>query len=55
MADFFIGEYLLLLQESAWAAIHLRMARETCPPSFVQYDGAAAEMRRLGLRSGAGK
>jgi len=47
-AEFFIGEYLLLGQDRSNARVHFRAARETCPHNFLEYDGAAAEMARLG-------
>ncbi|MGO9269918.1 MAG: tetratricopeptide repeat protein [Terriglobia bacterium] len=56
-AEFFIGEYFLLRQETPKAVAHFRAARDVCPPGYTgNYDsGAAAEIARLGAGAEFGK
>ena len=53
-AEFYVGEYLLLRKETPKALAHFRTARDKCPLDFVEYQGAAAEMARLGVGEGSG-
>ena len=46
-AQFYIGEWHLLRDETTEAATALRVAAETCPKTFVEHDGAIAELKRL--------
>ncbi len=46
--QFYIGEWHLLRDTKAAATSALRAALNTCPKGFVESDGAAAELKRLG-------
>jgi lipoprotein NlpI len=46
-ASFYVGEDAVLRHSTYEATGLLRQARETCPPSFVEYTAAEAELRRL--------
>ena len=50
-AQFYIGEYFLLRKKKSKALVHFRTARDMCPHNFVEYDGAAAELVRLGAKA----
>jgi hypothetical protein len=47
-AEFFIGEWQLLMADRAAAVESLKAATDTCPRFFVEYRGAKAELMRLG-------
>jgi lipoprotein NlpI len=47
-AQFYLGEWHLLRRDHAAAATALRIAADTCPKTFYEYDGAIAELQRLG-------
>jgi lipoprotein NlpI len=47
-AQFYVGEWHLLRDTKAAATSALRAALNTCPKGFVEADGAAAELKRLG-------
>jgi rhomboid protease GluP len=46
-AQFYIGEWHLLRQHFTEAAAALRAAAANCPKTRLEYDGAAAEVKRL--------
>jgi lipoprotein NlpI len=46
-ASFYVGEDAVLRQDPDEAIRLLRQARETCPPIFVEYTAAEAELKRL--------
>ena len=45
---FYAGEWQLLRGNKAGAKESLQIAADTCPKTFVEYDGAISELRRLG-------
>lgn len=47
-AAFYLGEYAILQQRMPDALSLLQQARETCPKTFVEYEGAVSELKRLG-------
>ena len=47
-AAFYLGEDALLRGDADAAAKRLAEARETCPRFFVEYEAAAAELKRMG-------
>ena len=47
-ASFYLGEDAVLRHKTAEALRLLRQAHETCPVRFVEYEAAAAELKRLG-------
>jgi lipoprotein NlpI len=47
-AQFYLGEWHLLRDTKAAATTALRAALNTCPKGFVESEGAAAELKRLG-------
>ena len=46
-AAFYLGEDALLRRQEGDALRLLKQARETCPPSFIEYDAAGFELQRL--------
>jgi lipoprotein NlpI len=46
-AQFYLGEWHLLHANRAAATAALRIAANTCPKDFFEYDGAIAELTRL--------
>ncbi|MBV9115207.1 MAG: tetratricopeptide repeat protein [Hyphomicrobiales bacterium] len=47
-ADFYIGELLLLRKETEEeATVSLRRAAVSCPETFIEFEAAAAELRKL--------
>jgi lipoprotein NlpI len=48
-AAFFVGQFQLLRGNRAEARSALQAATEICPKRLVEYDGAVAELRRLGI------
>ena len=46
-AQFYIGEWYMLRRAQAAAAAALRIAVNTCPKSFYEYDGATAELTQM--------
>jgi hypothetical protein len=46
-AQFYIGEWNLLREHFTEAATALRAAAANCPKTRLEYDGAAAEVKRL--------
>jgi tetratricopeptide (TPR) repeat protein len=48
-AAFFVGQFQLLRGNRADARPALQAATEICPKRLVEYDGAVAELRRLGV------
>jgi lipoprotein NlpI len=46
-AQFYLGEWHLLHANRAAATAALRIAANTCPKDFFEYDGAVAELTRL--------
>lgn len=46
-ADFYVGEWHLLAGDTADAKSLLQRAAANCPPDFVEFDMAAAELKRL--------
>jgi len=46
-ANYYIGQWQLLRGSRQQAATLLRDARAMCPSSFIEYEGAVAELRRL--------
>jgi len=46
-ANFYIGEDYLLRKDIAQARRFLGTARDICPPVFIEFHGAEAEMKRL--------
>jgi len=48
-ANFYIGEWQLKQDEAA-AVQSLKAAADTCPKTFVEFDGATAELKRLGAQ-----
>ena len=49
-ASFFLGEDAVLRHSVAEAVSLLRQARESCPVSFIEYDAAIAELKRVEAR-----
>jgi lipoprotein NlpI len=47
-AQFYIGEWQLLQGRRAAAARTLEAAAGTCPKDFLEYEGAQADLKRLG-------
>ena len=47
-AEFYIGEWQLLLDDRTAAIESLRAAANTCPRSFIEFTSARAELRLLG-------
>lgn len=47
-ASFYLGEGALLRGDPAAAATQFGAARESCPRYFVEYEGAVAELKRMG-------
>ncbi len=45
--EFYIGEWHLLRGNSADARTALKAAADTCPQTFIEYDGAVGELKRL--------
>ena len=54
-ADFYTAEDALLHGHRALALEGLNAAVDGCPKSFFEYDGAGAELKRLGQPAAAGK
>jgi tetratricopeptide (TPR) repeat protein len=54
-AQFYLGEWHLLRGKRAAATASLRIAVNTCPKNFYEYDGALAELTRLGQKAGSPK
>jgi tetratricopeptide (TPR) repeat protein len=50
-AEFYVGEWDLLRNDSGSAAAALRAAAETCPKTRLEHDAAIAELKRLKPRS----
>jgi lipoprotein NlpI len=50
-ANFYIGHWHLLRGEREAAVQLLRNARSACPSTFIEHEGAMAELRRLGQLS----
>lgn len=48
-ASFYIGEELLAMKRDADAATRFLETKAACPRSYTEYDGAIAELRRLGV------
>ena len=48
-AAFYVGEFELLRGNRAEARSALQAATEICPKRLIEYDGAFAELRRLGI------
>jgi lipoprotein NlpI len=46
-ARFYLGEWHLLQKKNAEAAVELKAALDTCPKTFIEHDGAVAELKRL--------
>jgi tetratricopeptide (TPR) repeat protein len=46
--QFYLGEWRLLRGDRAKAKEGLEAAKATCPASFYEYDGAVAELNRIG-------
>jgi len=46
-AHFYVGEWKLLRNDRAGAAIAWQVAVDRCPKSFIEYKGARAELQRL--------
>jgi lipoprotein NlpI len=46
-AQFYIGQKLLLESAPEDARAQFRIAAETCPKTFYEYDGAVADLKRL--------
>jgi rhomboid protease GluP len=49
-AQFYLGEWKLLHGDRTAAIAALRIAANTCPDAFYEYDGAVAELRRLKVK-----
>jgi lipoprotein NlpI len=47
-AQFYVGEWQLLQDDSASARQRFEEAVGGCPKSFIEYTGAQAELRRMG-------
>jgi lipoprotein NlpI len=45
---FYAGEWELLRGNSGEAKASLQVAADACPRTFVEYDGAISELKRLG-------
>ena len=45
---FYAGEWELLRGNNGEAKASLQVAADTCPRTFVEYDGAILELKRLG-------
>ena len=45
---FYAGEWELLRGNKAEAKTSLQAAADTCPKTFVEYDGAISELKQLG-------
>lgn len=52
---FYAGEWLLVNGDRPRALAFLRAARDRCPRSFMEYDGAVSELKRLEPRQPAKK
>ena len=50
-AQFYIGEWRLLQDDRDAAVEALKASAETCPKTFIEYEGARAELKRLGKES----
>jgi lipoprotein NlpI len=48
VASFFLGEKVLLDGKAGEAERLFLQSRETCPPGFIQYQGAQSELKRMG-------
>jgi rhomboid protease GluP len=46
-AQFYVGQWHLLRNDRESATSLLKAAAQTCPRSFIEYDGAVAELKRL--------
>jgi rhomboid protease GluP len=44
---FYAGEWQLLRNNQAEAKALLQVAVDTCPKTFVEYEGAVAELKRI--------
>ncbi len=49
-ADFYGGEWLLLNAKADDARRALQSAADNCPHEYIEYEGALAELRRLGAK-----
>jgi lipoprotein NlpI len=47
-AHFYVAQWHMIRGEKEHAMPQFRRAREVCPDNFVEYDGAVAELKRLG-------
>ena len=47
-AQFYIGEWRVTRGEREAAVDLLKAAAESCPKTFIEYEGAVAELKRLG-------
>jgi lipoprotein NlpI len=47
-AQYYLGQWTLLLNKRADSIAALRKAKATCPKDFIEYAGAVAELNRLG-------
>jgi hypothetical protein len=47
-AQYYLGEWHLLRDDRAASIEALRKSVETCPKGFIEFDGAVAELKRLG-------
>ncbi len=46
-ANYYLGQWHVIRREQERAAAHLRAAHSQCPRFFLEYTGAAAELKRL--------
>ncbi len=47
-AAFYLGAHALLQHRTTDAVSLLQQARDTCPKTFIEYEGAVSELKRLG-------